>query len=230
MGVTAALMGLKMISDVTSTRQEYKAQEAAYKAQAQAAQQNAAIAERQRQQQADAYAQKQGELNDRMRLARGQALAAAGASGATGEGSVADILASSQEAYEQDSLNLLQNQRNDSWSSYVNQVNYLNQADAYNTAAKNAVKQGRQKMFATILGNAASIYGVGKDEGWWSKGTKGGSDWYDQGFETMKLDLNPMANVSNGLDLVSGARVGSGANYNPYKPNKNIYGLKNSYF
>jgi hypothetical protein len=229
MGVTAALMGVKMISDVMGTRQQYKAQEAAYKAQAEAAQQNANIAERQREQQAEAYAQKQGELNDRMRLARGQALAAAGASGATADGSVADILSSSKEQYEQDSLNLLQNQRNDSWSAYVNQVNYLNQADAYNTAAKNAVKQGRQKMFSTILGNAASIYGTGSDQGWWGK-SGGSSEWYDQGFETMKLDLNPMANVSNGLDLVSGVRVGSGANYNPYKPNKNIYGLKNSYF
>lgn len=177
MGVTAALMGVKMISDVMGTRQQYKAQEAAYKAQAQAAQQNAAIVARQREQQAEAYAQKQGELNDRMRLARGQAFAAAGASGATGEGSIADILASSQEAYEQDSLNLLQNQRNDSWGSYVNQVNYLNQANAYNTAAKNAVKQGRQKMFATILGNAASIYGTGVDEGWWNKSTKANTTW-----------------------------------------------------
>lgn len=173
MGVTAALMGLKMISDVSSTRQQYKAQEAAYKAQAEAAQQNANIVARQREQQAEAYAQKQGQLNDRMRLARGQALAAAGASGATGDGSVADILSSSEEQYEQDSLNLLQNQRNDSWSSYVNQVNYLNQANAYNTAAKNAVKQGRQKMFSTILGNAASIYGVGTDQGWW--GGSGGN-------------------------------------------------------
>lgn len=167
MGVTAALMGVKMISDVMGTRQQYKAQEAAYKAQAEAAQQNANIVARQREQQAEAYAQKQGELNNRMRLARGQALAAAGASGATGDGSVADILSSSEEQYEQDSLNLLQNQRNDSWSAYVNQVNYLNQVDAYNTAAKNAVKQGRQKMFSTILGNAASIYATGTDQGWW---------------------------------------------------------------
>ena len=124
------LLGLQMVSNIASTRQEYKSQQRAYEAQAQAARQNATIAERQRSQQADAYAQKQAQLNDRMRLARGQAAAAAGAGGFTAEGSVNDILESSYDAYQKDSMNLLSQQRNDSWSQYVNQVNYLNQANA----------------------------------------------------------------------------------------------------
>lgn len=155
------LLGAQMVSNIAGTRQEYKAQQRAYEAQARTARQNAAIAEAQRNQQADAYAQKQAQLNDRMRLVRGQAAAAAGAGGFTAEGSVNDILESSYDAYQKDSMNLLSQQRNDSWSQYVNQVNYLNQASAYDTAARNARKQGHQKIFSTLLGTAAMAYGMG---------------------------------------------------------------------
>lgn len=165
------LLGLQMVSNIASTRQEYKSQQRAYEAQAQAARQNAAIVERQRLQQADAYAQKQAQLNDRMRLARGQAAAAAGAGGFTAEGSVNDILESSYDAYQKDSMNLLSQQRNDSWSQYVNQVNYLNQANAYDTAARNVRKQGHQKIFGTLLGAAATAYGQG-----WIGGSGSGSE------------------------------------------------------
>ena len=89
------LFGAKLISDINATRQEYKSQQRAYEAQAETARQNAAIIDRQRSQQADAYAQKQSQLNDRMKLVRGQAAAAAGAGGFTATGSVNDILDSS---------------------------------------------------------------------------------------------------------------------------------------
>lgn len=155
------LFGAKLISDISATRQEYKSQQRAYEAQEAAARQNAAIAARQREQQADAYAQKQSQLNDRMRLVRGQAAAAAGAGGFTADGSINDILDSSYDAYKQDSMNLLSQQRSDSWSQYVNQVNYINQANAYDTAARNVRKQGHQKIFGTLLGSAATAYGQG---------------------------------------------------------------------
>lgn len=155
------LLGAQMVSQIAGIRNEYKSQQRAYEAQEQAARQNAAIVEAQRSQQADAYAQKQAQLNDRMRLVRGQAAAAAGAGGFTAEGSINDILDSSYDAYQKDSLNLLSQQRNDSWSQYVNQVNYLNQANAYDTAARNVRKQGHQKIFGTLLGAAATAYGNG---------------------------------------------------------------------
>ena len=155
------LFGAKLISDINATRQEYKSQQRAYEAQEAAARQNAAIAARQREQQADAYAQKQSQLNDRMRLARGQAAAAAGAGGFTADGSINDILDSSYDAYKQDSMNLLSQQRSDSWSQYVNQVNYINQANAYDNAARMARKEGHKKLFGTLLGAAATAYGQG---------------------------------------------------------------------
>ena len=168
--IAPVLFGLQLASKFAGIRQEYKSQQRAYEAQEQAARQNAAIVETQRSQQADAYAQKQAQLNDRMRLVRGQAAAAAGAGGFTAEGSVNDILDSSYDAYQKDSMNLLSQQRNDSWSQYVNQVNYLNQANAYDTAARNVRKQGHQKIFGTLLGTAATAYGNG-----WIGGSSGGA-------------------------------------------------------
>lgn len=176
MGIEAALMGVQVASQLMGQRQQYKQQQRMYEAQAQTAQQNAAIISKQREQQAEAYAQKQKQLNDRFRLARGQARAEAGASGLTADGSVADILSSSEDAYKQDSINLLQNQRNDSWNSYVNEVNYRNQANAYNAAASNARKQGHQKMFATLVGSAANIYSKGMDKGWFGSKEKSWAD------------------------------------------------------
>lgn len=204
MGIEAALMGVQMLTKLTGQRQQYKQQQRMYEAQAQTAQQNAAIISKQREQQAEAYAQKQRQLNDRFRLARGQARAEAGASGLTADGSVADILSSSEDAYKQDSINLLQNQRNDSWSSYVNEVNYRNQANAYNAAASNARKQGHQKMFATLVGSAANIYSKGMDKGWFgSKET----NWADA---NSSLGL-PTSNSIQGYNLYNQAKKN-----NPY--------------
>ena len=181
------LLGAQMVSQIAGIRNEYKSQQRAYEAQEQAARQNAAIVEAQRSQQADAYAQKQAQLNDRMRLVRGQAAAAAGASGFTAEGSVNDILDSSYDAYKKDSLNLLTQQRNDSWSQYVNQVNYLNQANAYDTAARNVRKQGHQKIFGTLLGAAATAYGNG-----WIGGSSSGAGSTYTG-DLSGIDITPSA-------------------------------------
>ncbi|MEE1194882.1 MAG: hypothetical protein U0K79_08815 [Phascolarctobacterium sp.] len=181
------LFGAKLISDINATRQEYKSQQRAYEAQEAAARQNAAIVDRQRSQQADAYAQKQSQLNDRMKLVRGQAAAAAGAGGFTATGSVNDILDSSYDAYQKDSLNLLSQQRNDSWSAYVNQVNYLNQANAYDSAARQVRKQGHQKIFGTLLGAAATAYGNG-----WFGGSGSGAGGADTG-DLSGLNITPSA-------------------------------------
>lgn len=198
MGTLGVLMGLQTVMQLSGQHQQAKQQEQAYKAQAQAAQQNAAIMSRQREQQAEAYAQKQSQLNDRMRLARGQALAAAGSSGLTDSGSVSDILSSSEDAYRKDSMNLLQNQRNDAWSTYVNEVNYRNQANAYNAAAKNAKASGKAQMFSTLVGAAANAYSKGMIGG---KGTATNDDWYDA-----NSDFNLPASNMNGFNLYNQAK------------------------
>ena len=136
-----------------------------------------------------------------MRLARGQALAAAGSSGLTDSGSVSDILSSSEDAYRKDSMNLLQNQRNDAWSTYVNEVNYRNQASAYNAAAKNDKANGKMQMFSTLVGAAANAYSKGMIGG--SKGTTtvSGDEWYDA-----NSDFNLPASNMNGFNLYNQAK------------------------
>lgn len=169
-GLTAAMTGLQMMQQ----RQQYRAQEAAYNAQAQAAdanakivEQNQRINERKAENIADQYAWKQGQLDDKRRLVRGQVAAAQGAAGLTGVGSGLDLLASSNEAYYQDSINLLQDQRNDmydnritNWNLENQKIGYQNQAKSYRAAAANVAQQGRLGMLSTLAGGALSIYGM----------------------------------------------------------------------
>lgn len=212
MGVMAALVGLQTALSMYGQHQEAKQQQAMYQAQAQAAQQNAAIISKQREQQAEAYAQKQSKLNDKLKIARGQALAAAGASGLTADGSVLDAIGSMEDEHKQDSMNLLQNQRNDSWGAYVNEVNARNQANAYSAAAANAKAAGRRKMLGTLIGGAASIYGLnGKGK---SDTTTSSGDWYDMGMKNISINQNPYANASKyGMDLVTGNQIGTSNNW-----------------
>lgn len=213
MGVMAALIGLQTGLSMYGQHQEAKQQQAMYQAQAQAAQQNAAIISKQREQQAEAYAQKQSKLNDKLKIARGQALAAAGASGLTADGSVLDAIGSMEDEHKQDSMNLLQNQRNDSWGAYVNEVNARNQANAYSAAAANAKAAGRRKMLGTLIGGAASIYGLkGKSSG--GDSVNASSDWYDMGMKNISINQNPYANASKyGMDLVTGNQIGTSNNW-----------------
>ena len=191
-GLTAAMTGLQMYGQ----RQQYKAQQAAYNAQAQAAdanakimEQNQRINERKAENIADAYAYQQGKLDDKRRLVRGQIAAAQGAAGLTGVGSGLDILGASNDAYYQDSMNLLQNQRNDiysnrleNWNLENQKIGYLNQASAYRSAAANVAQQGKLGMLSTLAGGALSIYGM--------KGSSGNKTAPTGGFTVGDTNVN----------------------------------------
>lgn len=176
--VSAALIGLTAAQGITSmvsAHQQAKAQSAYYNSQADAAEQNARIADKQREQIADQYLQKQQQLDARKRLAIGQHAAEAGASGFTSTGSVQDMDAATIDEWRNSSMNLLGNQRNDTKSAYINQVNYINQANSARAAAYNAKQQGKQAMFSTLLSTAASVYGVAKTYGGAKTGTPSAS-------------------------------------------------------
>lgn len=213
--LTLGLMGASMAMNAYGQYEQGKAQAAAYNAQAEAAEQNAAIEARKREQVADSYAQQQRKLTDRMRLVRGQVNAAAGAAGLMGgTGSTADLLASSEDAFERDTNNLLTNQRNDSWSGYVNQVNYLNQANAARASAYNAKQQGKMGAIGTILGGAASFFGGGGSS---KDTTTDNSGWYDMSTKNVLNSGNAYANVGQyGFDLATGNYIGT----NPYSTKK----------
>jgi len=163
-----ALTGLSTGLSAYGQYQQGKAQAAAYEAQAEAAYQNAKIQNKKSELMADQYAQKQRELDDRRRLVTGQQIAAAGASGISSNvGSPLDVYTASMDAWGQDTVNLLTNQRNDQWSNYVNEVNYRNQGNAAMANAKAAKQAGTIGAFTTLLSGAASMYGM--------KGSGGGT-------------------------------------------------------
>lgn len=154
--VMAGIAALSGIMTYSAQRQQTKAQSAYYSAMADASRQNAAIADRQRSQIADQYAQKQKELDDKRRLIIGQHNASAGASGLTG-GSLLDANSAANDQWKESSMNLLWNQRVATKDAYINQVNYENQANAYDASAANAKSQGRLSALSTLIGTASSV-------------------------------------------------------------------------
>ena len=161
--ISLALAGLSTGLQMAGQYQQSRAQAAAYEAQAQAAYQNAKIQNKKTEQVAEQYAQQQRKLDAQRKLVVGQQTAQAGASGIAGNvGSALDIYGASMQAWNEDSINLLNNQRNDTWSNYTNEVNFRNQGNAAMANAKAAKQAGNIAMASTLLGAAASMYSSGE--------------------------------------------------------------------
>lgn len=142
-------------------RQEAKAQAAMYNAKAAADEQNARIQARQNEQVADRYADEQGKLDAKHKLFRAAAVAEAGASGLSGmSGSVLDIMGAGREAYKDDSLSLLANQRNDVYGGQLQEFNFKESSKANRTAAYNVRKQAQIAGIGTILGTAGKMWNI----------------------------------------------------------------------
>ena len=166
--LTLALAGLTTGLQMAGQYQQSRAEAASYEAQAQSAKyqaeaarkqaeyqrdydrqkaeaeyQNARIQARKSEQIAEQYADQQRQLDNKRKLVAGQQAAQAGASGiAGGLGSSLDIYNSSMDAYEQDSLSLLNNQRNTMYDNYLQEVNYRNAGNAYTAQGENDYNQG----------------------------------------------------------------------------------------
>ena len=159
-GWVAGLTALGGLFQYRQQQAQAGAQASMYRAQADAAAQNARIENRRQEQIADNYAQQQEALRARRRLAAGALRAESGAAGLNFAGSAMDILSSGDDAYRQDAMNLLMNQRNDNYTSRVSESNYVNEANRANAAAANVRRSARLGGLATILGTAASVYGA----------------------------------------------------------------------
>ncbi|MEA4834960.1 MAG: hypothetical protein VB133_07495 [Anaeromusa sp.] len=154
---TVALQIAGTLFSAVAQKQQADAQAAVYNAQAQQADQNAKIANRQQESVADAYAEKQNDLRQRMRVAAGQQAATYGARSLEGgAGSALDVLAGTYEGYQRDTRNLLSNQRNDVWGKQVEETNYTNQANQYRASADNASTAGNMGMLTTLVSGAAT--------------------------------------------------------------------------
>lgn len=159
--VLAGLTALSGYMQYQSQQEQADAQAKAYEAQARADEQNARIENRRMEQDADNYAQKSRELQQRRRITEGQQRAQAGAAGIGMAGSPLDILSSGYDAYTQDQMTLLSNQRNDNYNRRLNETNFLTQAAGHRAAADNVRSVAKTQGMMTILGTAASIYGMG---------------------------------------------------------------------
>lgn len=190
--VMAGLTALGGYAQYRGQQQAANAQAAAYRSQADTAMQNAKIEARKQEQIADNYAQQAATLRARQRLTEGQQRAAAGSAGLNFAGSAMDILSSGYDAARQDQMNLLSNQRNDNFNSRVAESNYINQANAANAAAANVKRTARAQGFATILGTAASIYGLEHVPGG-SSAAKSTSNFNDQFRANAGWSNNPSA-------------------------------------
>ena len=199
--IMAGLTALGGYMGYRQNKQAADAQAAAYNAQAQAAEQNARVEARKQEQIADNYAQEAKNLRARRRLAEGAQRASTGAAGLSFAGSSMDLLSSSYDAYNQDQLNLLQNQRNDNYASRVAQTNYINQANAARASAANVKSQARNSVFSTILGTAASIYGI--EQPWKKSGTSGNAELFDNNLYTNSGNKAVDYYANNGLDTGS---------------------------
>lgn len=146
-----------------------RAQAQADEANAQARERNAQVEARKQEQIADNYGAEQRSLRDKHRLAAASLRAGAGAAGLdSAVGSPFDIQASGQEAYWQDQMTLLGNQRNDNYASRVTQSNYINEAAQLRTQAENNRRQAQATLddadrqvgslgLTSILGTAMSM-------------------------------------------------------------------------
>lgn len=155
--LTAMTTGLQMAGQYQSSR----AEAAAANAQADAAYQNAKIQNRKGEQIAEQYAQQQREADAKRKLVLGQQRAEASASGLSGGvGSSLDMYMATMNAWNEDSQNLLTNQRYAMFDNNTATKNYIAQGDAYRAQAKAAKQAGNIAMAGTLLSGAASLYGM----------------------------------------------------------------------
>ena len=172
--LTLALTGLTTGLSMAGQYQQSRAQAAAYNAQAEAAEQNAKIQERQGELIAEQHAQKQRELDNRRRLVQGAQRAEAGASGiSAGTGSALDMYMATMDAWRDDSVNLLENQRETIYDNYIKVGNYNNQAASYRSMADAAKTAGNWGMAGTLLYGASSMLPGLQGAGGKAAGTSG---------------------------------------------------------
>lgn len=202
--VIAGLTALGGLMSYRQQQQQANAQASMYRAQADAAERNAQLEGRKQEQIADQYANEAAKLRSRRRLIEGSQRAQTGAAGLNFGGSAFDILSSSNDAYLQDQMTLLSNQRNDNYNSRVAESNYEAQAANSRAAASNVKRAARWQGLSTILGTAASVYGVAqpwKDTGAAasSSSTGGAYQYYNE-----KTTADTWAKANRQFPTVSG--------------------------
>lgn len=155
---------LQMSDQRRRANEQAVAQDRQLKHEQEQAEMNAKLQAKKSEQLAEAYARKQKEINERMKLTQGANAASAGASGVSSTtGSAWDLAEASEEQYRQASKDLLQNQRNDIFGMNLEEYNLRKSAENIQNIRDLQRKQYRRNMrwenFSSMLSTAASIKG-----------------------------------------------------------------------
>ena len=239
-----ALTGLATGLQAYGTYQQGQAQAAAYEAQAQAAQaqadaayQNAKIQNKQGEQMAEQYAWQQRKLDNQRRLVAGQNAVQAGASGIVGGiGSGLDIYNASMAAWNEDSINLLNNQRNDLYGSQVKEVNLRNEGNSYVAQSNNLRAQASAAKenavfgaITTLAGGAASMIGMKGSGGSGNANSATAQTPTAAGWEASGLD-RAMQGINGYTPVTTRTYQGYTQSFGPKVLKKNPYGVWNGSF
>ena len=157
-GVVAALTMASGLFSAYSSIQQGNAQAAAYEAQANAANQNAKIAAWQAEDTLKRGAGEEKKLRERGGQFAATQFSQLAASGQQVSGSALSVLQDTGMGVEQDADTLRLDFAKEKWGHDVQQVNFLNEADAARSSAKNAKKAGRIGALTSLMGAGVGAY------------------------------------------------------------------------
>lgn len=154
MGLPMALTVVGGLFSAASSVMAGQAQARAYEAEAKMAEYNAKMAERQGVEALKAGAREEERFRQQARQFQSSQRTAIAASGTQVSGSALSVLADTAQGIEQDADTIRFNTLKDKWGFDVQRTNFINQANAARTSAKNARTAG-------WIGGVTSILGTG---------------------------------------------------------------------
>lgn len=156
MGLTA----LGTYQNYQAANAQADAQAKQYEYQAQVAEQNAALANRQAESNAESGAMKAQQVLQRAKQVKAAQAAAYSANGVdVSSGSALDILSDTEAQGQLDKANMLYDAANNTWSLQSQAVNYQNQAAANRSSANNAREAGKMNSMSALLTGVSSLAG-----------------------------------------------------------------------
>lgn len=157
MGLPMALTIVGGLFSAASSVMAGRAQAQAYEAEARMAEYNTKLAERQGVEALKAGAREEERFRQQARQFQSSQRTTMAASGVQASGSALSVLADTAMGIEQDADTIRFNTLKDKWGFDVQRTNFLNQASAARTSAKNAKAAGWMGGFTSLLGTGAQV-------------------------------------------------------------------------
>lgn len=195
--VAIGLTALGTYQNYQAANAQADAQAQAYEAQSKVAEQNAALANRQAESNAEAGAMKAAQILQRARQVKASQAAAYSANGVDiSTGSALDVLSDTEAQGKLDQANALYDAATNTWSLQAQATNYQNQANAYKSSANNAREAGKMNAMTSLLTGASAL-----------------ATQYNSFKNTGALEQKPAATNPTGLTNGFGIPVDNSGNY-----------------